>query len=90
MPFWIKSDFLSAVCLESLTVSIAVLEYPRISPCRERGPENCLRKDATVFVEAVLSSSFCAGPWKKGLTGLSTSKNCFSWTIGVFLSYLNN
>lgn len=77
MPFRTKSDFLSAVCLESLTVSIALLEYPRISPCRERVPENCPTKDATVFVETVLFSSFCADPWKKGFPGFSTSKNCF-------------
>lgn len=90
MPFWIKSDFVSTVCLESLTIGITLLEYPRISPPRERGSENCPRKDATLFVEAVLSSSFFAHPWKTGLTDLSTSENCLSWTIGVFLSYLNN
>lgn len=60
MPFWIKSDFLSAVCLESLTVSIALLEYLRILPWREKCFENSPRKDATTafVVNASLRLSY--------------------------------
>lgn len=89
MPFWTKSDFLSAVCLESLTVSIAFLEYPRISPCRERVPENCPTKMLLYLLRLFCFPHFVRIHGRKVFQALVQEKTASPRQL-VFLSYLNN